>query len=134
MSTKDYPKKNLSHDNYHTDTWLLKMFPGQHWHDPCPFNPDWEKDGLLYPWKSRTFVNPPYSNPLPWIRKAIRENQEHGHTIALLLKHDSSTKWYAELHQAGAHFLMIQGRLKHQTKKGAAFPSLLAILEGDTRY
>jgi len=73
------------------------------------------------------FVNPPYSNPLPWILQGISENKK-GKTIVFLLKHDSSTKWYQALHEAGAHFMMIQGRLKHGTGKSASFPSVIAVL------
>jgi len=78
-------------------------------------------------WGMKTFVNPPYSNPLPWVEKAIEEH-EAGRTIVMLLKHDTSTRWYALLHEAGAKFLMVQGRLKHQTGRSAAFPSVLAVL------
>jgi hypothetical protein len=128
MSGRDYPRRSLSSDNYRTDTWILEMFEG--WFDPCPLVPDWLIDGLNIPWPHRTFVNPPYSNPLPWVHKAIAVNEEDGHTIALLLKHDSSTEWYRLLHEVGAHFLLVNGRLKHQTGKGAAFPSVIVILEG----
>ncbi|AXH79166.1 MAG: DNA N-6-adenine-methyltransferase [Circular genetic element sp.] len=126
MSGSDYPKRKLSHDNYKTDEWILKMFHG--WFDPCPLDPEWKQDGLLRAWKRNTFVNPPYSNPLPWVRRAIQDNKEYGFTIVMLLKHDSSTEWYRLLHEAGAKFLLVSGRLKHQTGKGAAFPSVLAVL------
>lgn len=126
MSGSDYPKRSLSHDNYRTDEWILNMFEG--WFDPCPFNPEWKENGLVKAWSHQTFVNPPYSNPLPWVRKAVQEHKEHGFTIVMLLKHDSSTTWYRELHEAGAKFLLVSGRLKHQTKKSAAFPSVLAVL------
>jgi hypothetical protein len=126
---KDYPKKNLSTDSYHTDAWILDLFEG--WFDPCPFNPGYKNgkdlDGLTISWGEKTFCNPPYSNPLPWVKKAIRESRE-GKTVVMLLKHDSSTKWYQCLHEAGARMMMIQGRLKHQTSKPAAFPSLLVVL------
>jgi hypothetical protein len=117
----------MSNDNYQTDEWLLKLFDG--WFDPCPLNPTWDLalNGLEREWLSRTFVNPPYSNPLPWVQKAIEEH-EKGKVIALLLKHDSSTRWYRLLHEAGAKFLMVQGRLKHQTNRSANFPSVLVIL------
>jgi len=115
-------------DNYETDVWLKEgLFGG--WFDPCPLNPDWDKDGLNIVWKNRTFVNPPYSNPLPWVLEAIEQRDCYGFTIALLLKHDSSTKWYKALHEAGAHFLMTSGRLKHCTGSPASFPSVIAILE-----
>lgn len=124
---KDYPRKKLSHDNYKTDDWILKMFDG--WFDPCPLNPDWTYDGLKIQWPNRTFVNPPYSDPLPWVEKAI-ETSIQNRTVALLLKHDSSTKWWRRLHEANAHFLPIIGRLKYGTPRAAAFASVLVILEG----
>ena len=125
-------KKNPLSDSYKTDKWILKMFDG--WFDPCPFNPNYnpldDSDGLVIRWNQNTFVNPPYSNPKPWVKKSIMEHKKYGCTIALLLKHDSSTEWYRLLHSAGAHFLMINGRLKHQTGTSCAFPSVIAILEG----
>jgi len=112
-------------DKYETDGWLKNIFLG--WFDPCPINPLPFTDGLGMSWGERTFINPPYSNPLPWIRKGIKEAAK-GKTIVFLVKHDTSTRWYAELHAAGARFLMVQGRLKHGTGKSAAFPSVLAVL------
>ena len=129
-------------DHYRTDGWLVRMV-GQHY-DPCPYNPlfdvDRDENGLATDWvheslwcNGRVFVNPPYSNILAWVTKAIYEHEIGGCTIIMLLKHDSSTKWYSLLHQAGAHFLPIIGRLKHCTGKSANFPSVLAVLsdEGD---
>ena len=116
-------------DDYETDVWLMDLFRG--WYDPCPYKGLEEgKDGLLEDWKINTFVNPPYSNPKVWVRKAITENREYGATIVLLLKMDSSTIWFKELVEAGAHFLWINKRLKHCTKSAASFPSMLAVLEG----
>jgi len=79
------------------------------------------------------FINPPYSNPMPWVERALEQlglANLHGIklTIVMLLKHDSSTKWYAKLHGAGANFLMCARRLKHGTNSGASFPSVLAVL------
>jgi len=128
MSTKDYPKKSKKHtDSYATDSWLKQMFDG--WFDPCPLNPDWTYDGLKIQWPNRTFVNPPYSNPLPWVEKAI-ETSMMNKTVVLLLKHDSSTKWWRRLHEANANFMPIFTRLKYGTNKSCAFPSILVCLEG----
>jgi hypothetical protein len=113
-------------DNYATDVWLMNLFKG--WYDPCPLNPNPKIDGLATEWKNNTFVNPPYSDPMSWVNKAIKEHKKHGSTIVLLLRHDSSTKWFATLNEAGAHFMWIAGRLKHRTKRAANFPSMLAIL------
>tara|TARA_R100000664_G_C2704322_1_gene103502 strand:+ start:428 stop:754 length:327 start_codon:yes stop_codon:yes gene_type:complete len=97
------------------------------WFDPCPFDPRWTKNGLMIDWPDKTFINPPYSSPMKWVEKAIFHHNE-GKRMVLLLKHDSSTKWYKSLHQESASFLMVDRRLKYQTGKSAPFPSILAVL------
>ena len=129
----------MSKDSYSTDEWIQSMFPltssyaeravdASLWFDPCPLNDNWKRNGLECAWPDRTFVNPPYSNVMPWVEKAILINKTYHRTIVLLLKHDSSTQWFAKLQEAGANFMMIQGRLKHQTGRSCAFPSILAVL------
>jgi len=128
MAKKDYPRRERSHDNYQTDKWLKSIFSG--WFDPCPLVDHWETNGLELEWKDPTFVNPPYSNPKPWVQKAIDE-AKRGKKIAMLLKHDSSTEWYRILHEyEGSHFLLVNERLKHETGTSCAFPSVLVIIEG----
>ena len=121
---------NLS-DSYATDEKIMKVFDD--WFDPCPLNKhrtDLDIDGLHIDWKDKTYVNPPYSKPLPWILKAITENMK-GKTIVLLLRMDTSTKWFRELQEAGAIFMWINGRLRFRTGKPAPFPSMLVLLAGD---
>ena len=128
----------MNGDSYRTPKWILDIF--DNWFDPCPFNPNFnietDVDGLSIEWKDKTYINPPYSNPLKWVEKAIEENKK-GKTIAMLLKHDSSTKWYAKLVEAGAHFFLLSGRLKFKGKNynegtgklsPANFPSIVVIL------
>lgn len=117
----------MSSDDYPTDTWIRILF--KDWFDPCSLSNGELRafDGLGSSWKDKTFVNPPYSSPLEWVRKAIEENKK-GKNIALLLKVDTSTKWFAELQNNGAKFLWINGRLKYNTGKPAPFPSMIAIL------
>tara|TARA_Y100000401_G_scaffold76903_1_gene62614 strand:+ start:240 stop:644 length:405 start_codon:yes stop_codon:yes gene_type:complete len=122
-------------DSWLTPQWILDLV-GECF-DPCPFKPDFnadtDLDGLRIEWPSRTFVNPPYSNVKVWVLKALREH-EQGKTVIMLLKHDSSTKWYQMLHEAGAFILPIQGRLHFRNsldsscKMRASFPSILVVL------
>ena len=138
----------MSSDDYRTDQWILDLFPN--FFDPCPYKGIHLKDnGLHMSWNyadyDGVFVNPPYSNPKVWVEKAILEQhkankfsncniypddyfQGSALTIVMLLKHDTSTEWYRLLHEAGAKFLLVNGRLKHQTAKACAFPSVLAVL------
>ena len=117
----------MSNDNYQTPSWILKMYSG--WHDPCPLASIPETNGLLIEWGDETFVNPPYSNPLPWVEKAIEENKK-GNMIVMLLKVDTSTKWFAKLVEADAEILWFSRRLKFIEGKSANFPSMLVVLKG----
>jgi hypothetical protein len=123
----------INTDCYSSDEWILKMFEG--YFDPCPLNDNPEIDALKIDWKDKTFVNPPYSHPLPFVRKAIEESRK-GKLIVMLLKMDTSTNWFKELKEADAEFLWINGRLHynglHHTYKGnvpLSFPSMFVILK-----
>lgn len=112
-------------DSWATPEWVMEMFVD--WFDPCPLNdnPNW--DGLKIVWKDHTYVNPPYSNPLPWVEKAIEENKK-GKTIVMLLNVDTSTKWFAKLNEANAHVLWFAERLKFSEKNASPRPSMLVVL------
>lgn len=127
----------MSSDDYRSDLWILDLFgKDQGYFDPCPYKAlDAGKNGLAVDWVlfGRIYVNPPYSEPHKWVDKALEtlleanmRNREI--TIVMLLKHDSSTRWFRKLHEAGAHFLLISERLSYQTGKTANFPSVIAIL------
>ena len=158
-------------DDYPTDEWLARLF--ESYYDPCPlYAKENGKNGLdkadswAYADYKGVFINPPYSNPKPWVEKAIRVHLEarrcirrdidkkdpkqsdrdwlhwgnececwdcrewdsSADCIVMLLKHDTSTEWYRLLHEAGARFLLVNGRLRHGTGRSAAFPSVLAVL------
>ena len=115
----------MSNDNYATDYRILQLF--DNWFDPCPLNPNPSFDGLNIEWKDKTYVNPPYSKPEVWIDKAIEENNKNK-LIVMLLRMDTSTKWFKKLQEANAIFLWINGRLRFNNKSPANFPSMLVIL------
>jgi hypothetical protein len=120
-------KKN---DKYNTPDFILNWF--EDWFDPCPVNPQF--NGLKIEWKDKTYVNPPYSNPLPWVLKGIEENKNNKR-IAFLLRADTSTRYFSELINAGATILFFFGRLSFKNqewsydgKQKANFASMLCIL------
>ena len=57
------------------------------------------------------WMNPPYSNPLPFVKQAIKWS-DAGYAVAGILNNDPSTKWYVEL-EANAAIIMpiIGGRI-----------------------
>lgn len=112
-------------DSYATPNWLMGVF--EDFFDPCPFNPNFKEDGLKMDWKRKTYVNPPYSNPLPWIKKAIEE-KNNGKLIVMLLKSDTSTEVFRLCHEFGevcffARRIKFNGRTPY-------FPSMLVIFNG----
>jgi len=99
--------KHRNSDDWGTPEWIRSVFDG--WDDPCPLGST-GMDGLLRDWGDRTFANIPYSAPSPWIEKAIAEARR-GKRIVLLVRVDTSTKWWLKLIQAGARFACFQGRV-----------------------
>ena len=112
-------------DNWETPLWVKQLV--KDYFDPCPLNPNPTIDGLKIEWKDKTYCNPPFSNPLPWVKKAIEENKK-GKLIIMMLNVDPSTKWYKELLIANAHFIYFAERLKFSEKGSNNKPNMLAIL------
>lgn len=109
-------------DHYPTPNWLMDVF--RSWFDPCPLNES--TNGLNVEWINFTYVNPPYSNPLPWVEKAIEESNK-GKTIVMLLPVDTSTKWFRMLIENNAHIFYHHGRLSFNGSP-PRFASMLVIL------
>jgi hypothetical protein len=99
--------------------------------DPCPLNPPGlrEFDGLGE-WGERNFVNPPYSDKEPWIRKAI-EQKKKGKLTVMLLPVDTSTSWFHDLILPHADEIrFIRGRLKFKPHgQPAKYASMIVIFK-----
>jgi hypothetical protein len=110
-----------------TDEWTtpidLMCFFAE-WDDPALPG---RTDGLERDWGDPTYCNPPYSNPLPWVKKAITEARK-GKRVAMLLRHDSSTEWWRLLHEEGAYFLPVIGRPHFSGSGPANFASVLVLI------
>lgn len=95
--------------------------------DPCPNNPQF--DGLKVDWKNPTYCNPPYSNPLIWVKKAIEETKK-GVNVVMLLRVDVSTRFYRFIIEQKPHIMFINERLKfNDCGKPASFSSMLVFLQ-----
>lgn len=56
------------------------------------------------------WLNPPYSNITPFVKKAI-EQMEHSNQIDMLLPCDTSTGWFYEAQQRAAEIIWITGEV-----------------------
>ena len=112
-------------DNWETPDWLMEHFK-LHF-DPCPKNPDF--DGLEIDWENPSYVNPPYSNPLLWVKKAIEETKK-GVNVVMLLRVDVSTRFYKKIMEQNPHIAFFNERLKFSGSKNSPnFSSMLVFLE-----
>lgn len=118
----------MTHDSYATPDWLLDFF--NDYFDPCPLNDDPVIDGLTIDWKDKSYVNPPYSNPLPWVEKAIYEANK-GKKIVMLLRADTSTLYWKKCIENGE--VLYFGRRIKFNGKTPYFASMLVLfnIKGD---
>lgn len=119
---------NKSNDDVRTPTWLYQELDDEFNFndDPCPLLGVEDGDGLLREWGTSTFVNPPYSKPHPWCEKAVIEARR-GKVIVMLLRVDTSTKWFHDFVLPYAEIRWIKGRVKFDGKKPAPFASMVVI-------
>jgi hypothetical protein len=98
--------------------------------DPCPIG---GTSGFDREWGQRVFMNPPYSNPLPWVKKAYEESLK-GKMVVGLLRVDTSTAWFHDWVLGKAEIRWIRGRLHFREVKGKSgrspFPSMIVIWDG----
>jgi phage N-6-adenine-methyltransferase len=97
------------------------------------YSQDMGYNALNCDWSSCTvWLNPPYSNPFPWVKKAHEEALK-GCTVVCLLPADTSTKWFHEWVFAKAEVRFVQGRIKFDgVKKGSPkFGSMVVVYGPD---
>lgn len=127
----DFSKSHISrHDNHATPKVLYDELNAEFNFndDPCPLHGD---GGLDREWGTSVFMNPPYSKPTPWCKKAYEESLK-GKVVVGLLRGDTSTRWFHDWVLGKAEIRFIKGRLKF-IEEGksrtypAPFPSIIAI-------
>lgn len=92
-------------DDWATPKWLVALlFPQTAYFDPCPIG---GSGGLEAEWPVSVpvYVNPPLSDPLPWVRKAAH----HAGPVTMLLPVDPTTKWWT--YSNGFEVILIGSRL-----------------------
>jgi DNA N-6-adenine-methyltransferase (Dam) len=120
----DLPQEAYTSDDYYTPKWIFDLLNVTFDLDvACPpqgpmFTPTRHyytqaDDGLSQPWHGRVWMNPPFSNPLPWVEKFV--NHENG--IALVPT--SNGRWMDILWASNSHWVTLKS-LKFWTPTGPA--------------
>lgn len=92
-----------------------------------------KENGLCQSWHGRVFLNPPYSNPKPWLEKANAETRfGNAYIVIALLPVRTDTKWFHDTVLGHSEIRFIKGRIKWIGWKGTPIPnpkdpSMLAI-------
>lgn len=118
---------NPSSDDYYTPSWIFDALGLEFETDPCspPGGIPWIPvgnyysiidDGLQQNWTGTVWLNPPFSNPAPWIEKFI----EHQNGVALV--QISKSRWCNNLFEEADAFLMLPSNLKFVSVSGQLLP------------
>lgn len=71
------------------------------------------QNGLEREWRGRAWMNPPYSDPGPWVQKAYEETQAgHCDLVVALLPNATDTGWFHEWVLGKAEVRFRRGRVK----------------------
>jgi phage N-6-adenine-methyltransferase len=92
-----------------------------------------EQDGLQKPWVGDVWCNPPYSDLLLWVKKAIFETEmtEKCKNVTMLIPARTDTKAFGLIWQHAVEVIFITGRLRFVgSKSSAPFPSMLVRFSG----
>lgn len=93
-------------------------------------------DGLSNPWNGKIWLNPPYSNPAPWLKKAIQETESGRASIVVaLLPSCTDTNWFHAYVLGRSEVRYMRGRITFCDWNGkpsgrSRFASMLAIYRG----
>lgn len=119
--------ERFNSDIWGTPLWVIEMarqVMGSVDLDPCtqPQNPTGatkffteEDDGLAQEWSGNVWMNPPYSDPLPWMKKLVESVQSGSVKSAIALIKTGQLQNVgtgALIHGSGGVMLLWRGRLK----------------------
>tara|TARA_R110000823_G_C15753121_1_gene482092 strand:+ start:187 stop:624 length:438 start_codon:yes stop_codon:yes gene_type:complete len=99
-------------------------------YDPCPLRS--EIDGLKTNWIGNIYINPPYSNIEPFIKKGIEEVEKgNSKKLVYLIPIRSDTKyWHNLIMPYAKEIRFVKGRLNfNESKSPAPFPCVLVIFD-----
>jgi hypothetical protein len=69
-------------------------------------------DGLQIEWGKRNFINPPFSEVIPWFKKAIEEKKENKMSVFLVPVRDDTFYWHDLILPNASEIRLIRGRVQ----------------------
>ncbi len=112
-------------DDWLTPPWIIDEL-GPFDTDPCcPPSMPWrtantmltvDDDGLTDEWHGIVWLNPPYSDAAPWLKRLA----EHGHGIALVFARTETEAWQRHVWPHTTGILFLPGRLTFHNPDGTA--------------
>jgi phage N-6-adenine-methyltransferase len=128
-------QETTTSDDYWTPAWIFDALgiefdldvacpPDGPPHTPAKAWYTQETDGLASPWFGRVWMNPPFSNPTPWVQKFM------AHANGICLVPTSKGKWFNNLWHAADAVVVLPSNLKFD-QGGIFLPTILAALGSD---
>ena len=106
------------------------------WNAKCPRYYTEDDDGLMLPWETWTWCNPPYSNIVDWYAKAARE-ATLGNSSVILTFARTDTKAFHEYAARASAMVFLRGRIKfidpatREPGNAAPAPSVLVFFDAN---
>lgn len=90
------------------------------WNAKCPVFFDEKSDGLSQVWRGRVWVNPPWADINPWVKKAVNAvfEEQTAELVVMLLPVRGGRSWAIDLADRYAVRHPIRGRLKFDPPPG----------------
>jgi phage N-6-adenine-methyltransferase len=87
-----------------------------------------DDDGLKQPWSGRVFLNPPYSNPTPFVDRLIEHYERGDVPEAILLENtDSSARWFHKALKACSALCFPSSRIKFRHGREGCSPRYSSV-------
>lgn len=75
-------------------------------------------DGLVAPWRSLNWCNPPYGRYYPsWLKRGYKEFSMHGHTTVFLVPARPDTRAFQDIAPYASSVTFVAGRLKFGSRE-----------------
>lgn len=99
--------------------FLFNLLGVRGFFDPCPCKPVF--NGLKVPWGNINYVNPPFSQAITWIKKAIYERQKKNCSIVLIPARTHNKYFANEIFQYCSYILILLNPVRFKPYK-TSFP------------